>query len=218
MSLKSLTLGDDLHAYVVEHSTGLDNLARELADETRAALPDQAQMQIAPEQAVFLTILTRLIGARRAVEVGTFTGMSSLAIARGLPDDGQLTCFDISDEYTSVARRYWERAGVADKIDLRIGPAAERLKELPAEPVIDLAFIDADKPGYPAYWAEIVPRVRPGGAILVDNVLRGGRVLDPGDDAADSAIVRFNDLVRGDDRVELVILPIGDGVTLARRR
>lgn len=213
-----MTLSEDLHEYVVAHSSPVDGLARELAEETLRTLPGQAEMQIAPDQAVFLTILTRLVGARRAVEVGTFTGMSSLAIARGLPEDGRLTCFDISDEYTSVARRYWERAGLAERIELRLGPAAERLRELPEEATIDLAFIDADKPGYPAYWAEIVPRVRRGGAIVVDNTLRGGRVLAPGDSETDTAIVRFNDLVRADERVELVVLPIGDGVTLARKR
>ncbi|WP_213453023.1 O-methyltransferase [Rhizomonospora bruguierae] len=218
MSRKSLTLSAELHEYVVAHSTPLDPLARDLVEETWAALPRQAGMQIAPEQSVFLTILTRLLGVRRAVEVGTFTGLSSLAIARGLPEDGQLICFDISEQYTSVARRYWERAGVAERIELRLGAAAQRLRELPEEPTIDLAFIDADKPGYPAYWAEIVPRVRRGGAILVDNTLRGGRVLDPAGDETDSAIVRFNDLAREDDRVELVVLPLGDGVTLARKR
>jgi caffeoyl-CoA O-methyltransferase len=128
-----------------------------------------------------------------------------------------LICFDISEEYTRVARRYWERAGVADRVELRLGPAAERLRELPADPVVDLAFVDADKEGYPTYWAELVPRMRPGGVIVVDNVLRGGRVLDP-QSAADRAIVDFNTLVAGDDRVEAVLLPVADGITVARRR
>ena len=145
--------------------------------------------------------------------------MSSLAIARGMADGGRLTCFDISDEYTSVARRYWERAGVADRIDLRIGPAAERLRELPAEPYLDLAFIDADKGGYSTYWAELVPRVRPGGLLVVDNVLWHGTVVDPpASDPNAQVLAQFNTEVAADDRVDLVMLPIGDGLTLARRR
>ena len=217
MSPKTFTLSDELHRYVVAHGSEPDDIARDLIAETRAALPDEAGMQIAPEQAAFLTLLTRLVGVRTAVEVGTFTGFSSLAIARGLADGGRLICFDISEEYTRVARRYWERAGVADRVELRLGPAAERLRELPADPVVDLAFVDADKEGYPTYWAELVPRMRPGGVIVVDNVLRGGRVLDP-QSAADRAIVDFNTLVAGDDRVEAVLLPVADGITVARRR
>jgi caffeoyl-CoA O-methyltransferase len=143
--------------------------------------------------------------------------MSALAIARGLADGGRLTCFDISEEYTSVARRYWERAGVADRIDLRIGPAAERITELPAEPHIDIAFVDADKTGYPTYWAELVPRMRPGGVIAIDNVLRGGRVVNPSTEA-DKVVVAFNEQVRDDDRVDAILLPLADGLTLARRR
>lgn len=217
MTLKTMQMTADLQAYVVAHGTPPDEIVQDLIDETRAALPENAEMQVAPEQAALLMFLTKLIGARQAVEVGTFTGLSSLSIARGLPADGKLTCFDISDEYTSVARRYWERAGVADRIELRIGPAADRLKELPVEPHLDLAFIDADKPGYPAYWAEIVPRMRQGGLILVDNVLRYGRVLAPANEG-DHAIAKFNEQVMGDDRVDQVLLPIADGLTLARRR
>ena len=152
--------------------------------ETRPRCRDMRELQIAPEQAPFLTFLTRLLGARQAVEVGTFTGLSSLAIARGLPPDGRLICFDMSEEFTVIARRYWERAGLADRIDLRLGPAADTLAALPDEPHLDLAFIDADKTGYPMYWAELVPRMRPGGVIVVDNVLRGGQVLAPEDPEA----------------------------------
>jgi caffeoyl-CoA O-methyltransferase len=174
-------------------------------------------MQVSPEQAAFLRLLTSLMGARRAVEVGTFTGLSSLSIARGLADGGHLTCFDISEDFTAVARRYWHQAGVDDRIDLRIGSAAERLQELPVEPYLDLVFIDADKPGYPAYWNELVPRVRPGGIILVDNVLWSGRVVHP-ESETDRAIAAFNDLALRDHRVELVILPIADGLTMARKK
>lgn len=217
MSTKSLALTDELHTYLVEHGSPPDRVSRELIAETVAVLPDLAGMQVAPEQAAFLTFLTRLIGVRHAVEVGTFTGLSALAIARGLQPGGRLTCFDISDEYTAVARRYWAEAGVADRIDLRLGPAAETLRTLPGEPHLDFAFIDADKTGYPAYWTELVPRMRPGGVVAVDNVLRGGRVLAPRNDG-DRAIVDFNDLAVADERVDVVMLPIADGLTLARRR
>lgn len=217
MTTKSIPLTEDLHAYLVAHGSPPDTIMQELIEETRAALPDDARMQVAPEQAAFLTFLTRLLGARRAVEVGTFTGLSSLAIARGLADGGRLTCFDISEEYTGVARRYWARAGVDDRIDLRIGPAGETLRELPHEREIDFAFIDADKSGYPIYWSELVPRMRPGGVIAVDNVLRGGRVIAPGN-ADDRAIAAFNDEVLADVRVDAVMLPVADGLTLARVR
>jgi caffeoyl-CoA O-methyltransferase len=217
MSPKTLNLTDELHDYVVANGSTPDPVAQDLIEETRLALPNQAQMQVAPEQAALLTFLTRLIGARSAVEIGTFTGFSALAIARGLPDDGQLICFDISEDYTSIARRYWDRAGVASRVELRIGPAAERLTELPHTPTIDLAFIDADKRSYPRYWAEVVPRLRPGGLVLVDNVLRNGRVLNP-ETEDDLAIVKFNDAVRADERVEAFLLPIADGVTIARKR
>jgi caffeoyl-CoA O-methyltransferase len=217
MTTKSVPLTDELHNYLVAHGSPPDEVARDLYAETTATLPDDAGMLIAPEQGAFLTFLTRLLGVRRAVEVGTFTGMSSLAIARGLPADGRLTCFDISDDFTSIARRYWDRAGVADRIELLIGPAAERLRSLPIEPHLDLAFIDADKTGYPVYWAELVPRMRPGGVLVVDNVLRNGRVLAPRNED-DRAIAAFNDAVVADERVDIVMLPIADGLTLARRR
>ena len=217
MTTKPLPLTPELHAYLVAHGSAPDEIVRELAEETRAVLPAEAVMQVAPEQAAFLTFLTRLLGVRQAVEVGTFTGLSSLAIARGLADGGRLTCFDVSEEYTGVARRYWERAGVRDRIELRIGPAAETLRELPRERYLDFAFIDADKVGYPIYWDELVPRMRPGAVIAVDNTLRDGRVLAPRN-ADDRAIAAFNDAVVADVRVEAVMLPIADGVTLARVR
>ncbi|WP_435586669.1 O-methyltransferase [Micromonospora aurantiaca (nom. illeg.)] len=217
MTTKPLPLTPELHAYLVAHGSAPDEIVQELAEETRAALPSEAVMQVAPEQAAFLTFLTRLLGVRQAVEVGTFTGLSSLAIARGLAEGGRLTCFDISEEYTGVARRYWQRAGVQDRIELRIGPAAETLRELPRERYLDFAFIDADKVGYPVYWDELVPRMRPGAVIAVDNTLRDGRVLAPRN-ADDRAIAAFNDAVIADVRVEAVMLPIADGVTLARVR
>ncbi len=217
MTTKSIPLTSELHAYLVAHGGPPDEVMLDLIEETRTHLPEDAKMQVAPEQAAFLTFLTRLLGARRAVEVGTFTGLSALAIARGLTEDGQLTCFDVSEEFTGIARRYWTRAGVEERVRLRIGPARETLRELPADRHLDFAFIDADKVGYSAYWAELVPRMRPGGVIAVDNVLRDGRVLAPQDDA-DRAIAAFNDEVLADARVDPVMLPIADGLTLARVR
>lgn len=217
MTAKTLSMPDELHAYLVAHGSAPDPLVADLIAETRSALPDRARMQVAPEQARFLTVFTQILGARHAVEVGTFTGLSSVSIARGLPADGRLICCDVSAEFTNIARRYWVRAGVADQIELRLGPAAETLRAMPQEPHIDLAFIDADKTGYPTYWAELVPRMRPGGVLLVDNVLRHGRVLGP-TDADDEAMIKFNDLVLADDRVESVMLPLADGVTMARRK
>ncbi|MEU4213776.1 O-methyltransferase [Actinoplanes sp. NPDC026623] len=217
MTYKGLSVTAELHEYLLSRSTPPDEITADLIAETRAVLPGDAVMQVAPEQAAFLRLLTGLIGVRNAVEVGTFTGLSSLSIARGLADGGRLTCFDISEEFTGIARRYWKRAGVDDRVELRIGPAAERLRELPAEPHLDLVFIDADKGGYPSYWNELVPRVRPGGVLLVDNVLWSGEVVDPRDENG-RAVAAFNDVARDDDRVELVILPIADGLTMARRR
>jgi caffeoyl-CoA O-methyltransferase len=217
MSFKTIGLSEELHDYVVAHGAEPDAIVADLVAETRASLPADAQMQIAPEQAPLMTLLARISGARYAVEVGTFTGLSSIAIARGLPADGKLVCCDVSERFTDIARRYWERTGLADRIELRLGPAADTLKAMPAQPHIDLAFIDADKTGYPVYWAELVPRMNPGGVILVDNVLRHGRVLDPVDES-DHAIVAFNDMVLADERVDAALLPIGDGLTLARRK
>lgn len=219
MTGKYVALTDPLYAYLAAHTTPLDEVAAELMAETRDRLPAAAGMLTSPDQATLLTLLTRVVGARRAVEVGTFTGFSALALARGLAPDGHLLCCDVSEEYTAVARRYWARAGVADRIELRIAPAIETLRSLPDEPYLDLAFIDADKAGYPDYWAELVPRLRPGGILLADNVLQDGRVVDPDDTAASTTAIRaFNDLVRADDRVDVVLLPVADGLTLARRR
>ncbi|MEO3890692.1 O-methyltransferase [Nonomuraea sp. B5E05] len=217
MSPKTFTLSDELHAYVVAHGSEPDEVAKRLTTETRERFPDDAGMMISPEQARFLTLITKVSGAERAVEVGTFTGYSSLAIARGLPPGGKLTCFDSSAEYTHVARRFWDEAGVSDRIELRVGWAENTLRELPPEREIGLAFIDADKAGYKLYWKEIVSRMRPGGLVFVDNALRGGRVLHPGDSADVRAVVEFNAMAREDDRVEIVLLPIGDGLLMARR-
>jgi caffeoyl-CoA O-methyltransferase len=217
MSKKTIGLSDELHAYVVAHSAAPDPLVAELIEETQTKLPDVAQLQIAPEQAPFMTLMTQMIGVHKAVEIGTFTGLSALAIARGLAPGGTLVCCDISEDYTNIAQRYWARAGLADRIDLRIGPALETLRAMPTDPHVDLAFIDADKTGYPDYWAEIVPRIRAGGVILIDNVLRGGRIVLPPANADDATMAEFNDIVTADKRVTSMIVPIADGVTLARK-
>ena len=206
MSFEPLPLTPELHAYLLEHSTAPDDVVADLIAETRSTMPGNASMQIGPEQAAFMRMLTSVMGVRQAVEVGTFTGLSALSIARGLADGGRITCFDVSEEYTAVARRYWKRAGVEDRIELRIGPAAERLAELPDEPYLDLVFIDADKESYPTYWNALVPRVRRNGLILVDNTLWSGEVVDR-QSASGRVMAQFNDLALADERVELVILP-----------
>jgi caffeoyl-CoA O-methyltransferase len=211
-------LSPELHAYVVEHSEPVDEVLADLAEETARLFPDHRGMQIGPEQGAFTTMLTRICGAREVVEIGTFTGYSSICFARGLPEGGRLLALDVSEEWTSVARRYWERAGVADRITLRLGPALESLRELPEEPRFDLAFVDADKEGYVGYWEELVPRVRSGGLILADNTLSHGRVVDrENTSSAVRGIRDFNDRLVADERVTQVLLPIGDGLTLARK-
>ncbi len=215
---KSFFLSPEISEYLIAHGTHPDDVQQRLIAET-AQLGRISGMQISPEQGAFMTVLTRLVGARRAIEVGTFTGYSALCIARGLPDDGGLLCCDVNEEWTAIGRRYWQEAGVGHKIELRLGPALETLTALSTEPMWDLAFVDADKPNYRSYYEEVLSRLRQGGVVLVDNVLWGGRVVDP--DPADdnlSAILEFNDFVAGDDRVDVVMLPIGDGLTLARKR
>jgi caffeoyl-CoA O-methyltransferase len=207
----------EINDYLLTHSEPADEVLRDLAEQTHRELGGQAGMQITQDEGELLTLLVRLTGARRAVEVGTFTGYSSICIARGLPDDGHLLCCDVSQEYTSVARRYWERAGLTDKITLEIGPAVESLRAQPAGETWDFAFIDADKAGYPAYVEEILPRLRTGGLMVLDNMLRDGRVLAPESDD-DRAIHALNEALVADDRVEVVLLPVRDGVTLARKR
>ncbi len=206
-----------INDYLLAHTEPADDVLRDLAEETHRALGGVAGMQITHDEGELLTMLVRLVGARNAVEVGTFTGYSSICIARGMPADGHLLCCDVSEEYTSVARRYWERAGLADRIELRLAPAVETLRTLPSEPHLDFAFIDADKVGYPAYYEEIVTRVRPGGLVVLDNMLRDGRVLDPQNDD-DRAIVAMNSTLVADERVDVVLLPVRDGVSLARVR
>ena len=215
---KSFTVSPELHDYLVSHGTPPDAVQQELIEETRR-LGGISIMQVAPEQGAFLTLFTRVLGAKRAVEVGTFTGYSSLCIARGMGSDGHLLCCDVSDEWTAIAKRYWQKAGVADRIELKVAPALETLRALPEEETLDLAFIDADKPSYPDYYEALLARLRPGGVILVDNVLWMGRVADPSaDDDQTRAIRNFNAKVGEDERVDRVMLPMADGLAFARKR
>ena len=217
MTPKGLGLSADVQEYLVAHGAGIDPIAQELIDIT-AELGGISRMQVAPEQGAFMTFLTRLLDVRFAVEVGTFTGFSALSIARGLAPGGRLLCCDVSDEWVSIGRPFWERAEVSGQIDVIIAPAAETLAGLPDDPPIDLAFIDADKRSYQVYYEEILRRLSPRGVILVDNVLWGGRVADPDadlDENPDTAHIRtFNAAVAADPRTAQVMLPIAYGLTL----
>ncbi|MBA3744810.1 O-methyltransferase [Sporichthya sp.] len=217
MSPRSSLISPALFDYVAAHAPEPDDVLRDLAADT-AAMGRVASMAISPDQGAFMGLLARLVGVRFAVEVGTFTGYSSICIARALGPGGRLLCCDVSEEYTDIARKYWDRAGVADRIELRIAPALETLSALPADEAIDFAFIDADKTGYLGYWEQIVPRLRSGGLILVDNTLWSGQVVDPADTSDDTVALRaFNDRVSADDRMESVLLPLADGLTVARK-
>jgi predicted O-methyltransferase YrrM len=218
----NLTLGlpDALHAYLLDVGVRESDLLRQLREET-AAMPEH-DMQIAPEQGAFMALLVELIGARRCLEVGTFTGYSSLCVAMAMPADGQLVCLDISREWTDVARRYWAQAGVADTIELRLGLALDTLDALIAEGLagtFDFAFLDADKDNYPAYADRMIALLRTGGLLAIDNVFWGGEVAEPEvDDASVRGIRSLNRLLASDERVSLAMVPIADGLTLARKR
>jgi caffeoyl-CoA O-methyltransferase len=220
MTPRSFLLTQELSDYVRAGSEAPDDVAAALVAET-AELAARGEapptFQIALEQGAFLQLLTRALGVRRAIEIGTFTGFSALCIARGLPADGTLLCLDRSAEWTAVGRRYWERAGIADRIELRLGDALPTLRELPAEESFDLAFVDADKTGYPAYVEELYPRMRANGVVLIDNTLRGGRVVAPETDD-DRAVAALNADLARDARWETVLLPVADGLTMLRKR
>jgi caffeoyl-CoA O-methyltransferase len=220
MTNRSISLTDSLYEYLLSVSLREPDLLRRLREET-AALPN-ARMQIAPEQGQFMALLVQLTGARRCLEVGVFTGYSSLAVALALPDGGRIVACDVSDEWTTVARRYWSAAGVAHKIDLRLAPALETLEGLLAAGEAgsyDFAFLDADKENYLRYYELALGLVRPGGLIVADNTLWSGRVIDPSNgEAATVALRRFNETVHTDDRIDLSLVPVGDGLTLARKR
>jgi len=207
-----------IRRYIVDHGLPPDEVVTDLVAETHRAVPDHAGMQIALEQGQLLHLLVRMIDARRVLEIGTFTGMSSLWIARALGTGGSLTCLDVSEEFTALARRAWDRAGVADRINLRIGPALDSLAAMGPDEIFDLAFVDADKPNYPSYLDAVVSRIRPGGLLVADNVLWSGRVVDDGDATASTQALRtFNRLVADHPDLESVMLPVSDGMTVALR-
>ncbi len=217
MAYRTAFLDEAVAAYAIDHSTGPDGIQRDLIEATRA-LGSPAQMQIGPLQGAFMTILARAIQPRLAVEVGTFTGYSALAVAKALQPGGRLVCCDISERWTAIARRYWELAGVTDRIDLRIGPALDTLRSLPPDPPIDMAFIDAAKTEYIDYYEELLARLSDRGVILVDNVLWGGAVADPDcDDETTEALRTFSAHVIADPRVIVAVLPVGDGLSLISR-
>jgi len=220
MSRRSLQMTDAILDYLVRHGVREHPQLARLREETAGLA--EANMQVAPEQGALLQLLVRLTGARRVLEVGTFTGYSSLAMALALPDDGRLTACDVSEEWTAVARRHWQAAGVGGRIELRLAPALETLTALLAAGEggrFDLVFLDADKENYPAYAALALELLRPGGLLMVDNVLWSGRVADPSAQDADTAGIRaLNSMLRDEPRVDLAMLPIADGLTLARKR
>ena len=215
---RSRFIAEEIVDYAGAHSSGPDEVQLALQDATQQRTGRAAGMQIGDDQAVLMEIIARAMGARRAVEIGTFTGYSALAVARGMGPEGRLLCCDMSEEWTAIAREYWDRAGVSDRIELRLGPGLETLRSLPADEQFDLAFVDADKSGYLGYYEELVPRLRRGGLLLADNTLQGGRVVDPqATDEATVAIRAFNEHVAADPRMRVVLLPIGDGVTFVQK-
>ena len=215
---KYTALDEDLHAYLVQHGTRQDDVLARIQAET-AAMGSISAMQIAPDQGAFMELLARAIGAQEALEIGTFTGYSAISIARGLAPAGRLLCLELSDEYAETAARNIEAAGVADRVEIITGPAAETLRKLPEREHFDFVFIDADKTGYPVYFEEALKRTRRGGLILLDNMLQDGRVLDPDpDDESTNAIVALNSKLARDERVDISMVAIADGITIARKR
>jgi predicted O-methyltransferase YrrM len=220
MSNRSLTLTDALYDYLLSVSLREPPLLLGLREETSAL--SSARMQISPEQGQFMALLVRLMGARNCLEVGVFTGYSSLVVALALPDDGRIVACDVNEQWTAIARTYWRAAGVDHKISLHLAPAAQTLDSLIAQGQsgsFDLAFIDADKVSYPGYYEQALELLRPGGLVVVDNTLWGGRVIDPKVSDEDTVAIRhFNDTLHRDQRVDVSLIPVGDGLTLARKR
>ncbi len=214
-------LDPKIYDYLLRHNPPVDDLTAQLVAETEA-MGDAARMQVGLDQAAFLGFMVGLLQARLVVEIGTFTGLSSLAMARALPPGGRIVCLDVNEEFTAVARRYWDRAGVADRITLRIGPAAETLASLDdweetAGRPIDLAFVDADKGGYPDYYRALTPRLAPQGVLIADNLFMNGGVTDPAPDPDAAAMTGFARRLRDDPGTETVLVPLGDGLSLTRR-
>jgi predicted O-methyltransferase YrrM len=220
MSDRRLQITDEIHRYLIAHSVREPEVLARLRAAT-VSLP-QAQMQIGPEQGQLMGLLARLIGARRCIEIGVFTGYSSLAVALALPEDGRILACDVSEEWTAIARRFWREAGVEHKIELKLQPATSTLEQLLAAGEAgryDFAFIDADKPSYDTYYELLLKLLRPGGLIALDNTLWSGHVADPNDRDPNTVALRvLNDKLHRDERVDLSLLPVGDGLTLARKR
>jgi caffeoyl-CoA O-methyltransferase len=217
--MKYTLMTDPLYDYLVAHGHNGDPVLAELAKETAAALGAISLMQIAPEQGTLMALLARAIGARNAIEIGTFTGYSAISVARALPADGRLICCDINEEWTAIARRYFAKAGLSDRIDLRIAPALDTIKALPADLTLDFAFIDADKVSYRQYYEALLPRLRPNGLILFDNVLWMGQVTDANSTSEDTRALReLNDFIAQDRRVQAVMIAVSDGLTVVRKR
>lgn len=218
MSYKTVPMTDGLYEYVLQNWLKEPQLLADLRDET-ARMPEGG-MQISPDQGQLMGVLTKLIGAKRALEIGTFTGYSAISVASALPDDGLLVCLDVSEEFTAVAQRYWKKAGLENKIQLVVGPAAESLQNLiedEDQADYDMAFLDADKPNYPVYFEACLQLVKSGGMILIDNVFRGGNVGVPDNHEEATEVARsFNAKVYQDDRVEIAVIPIADGLTICR--
>ena len=216
---KYIALTPQLYEYVVSHGHNGDPLLRELAAATAQRFAHVSQMQIAPEQGALMTMLARSIGARAAIEVGTFTGYSAICVARAVGPGGHLLCCDVSEEWTALARRYWEKAGVADRITLKLGPALDTLRGLAQGETFDFAFIDADKSNQIVYYEAILERTRAGGLILIDNVLWGGEVINPRNRTEDTRAIRqLNDFLAADRRADVVMLPVSDGLTICRKK
>jgi caffeoyl-CoA O-methyltransferase len=214
---KFISITPELHRYSVEHSSFRDGAVPEV-EQAGEDMGDLAAMQIAGDQAAFITILVAATGARRALEVGTFLGYGAIAIARGLPDDGKLICCELDEGYASRAREHLSKAGLEGKVEFRIGPALESLRAMERTEQFDFAFIDADKTEYIDYFEETLPRMRPNGLIMLDNTLRGGTVLDPGESEAGRVTAELNDRLAEDDRVDVALLGVADGITLVRKR
>jgi predicted O-methyltransferase YrrM len=218
MSKTITQIDDNLYQYMLDNWLREDALLRQLREET--ATLEMAAMQISPDQGQFMQFMVQCLGAKKIVEIGTFTGYSALAMAQVLPDDGLIICCDLSEEWTAIGRKYWRQAGVADKIDLRLAPALDTLDDLRANASghFDFAFIDADKSNYDSYFESCLELIRPGGVIAIDNVFWGGSVVDDSQQDEDTAAIRaLNKKLQGDNRVSLSIVPIGDGLTLARK-
>jgi caffeoyl-CoA O-methyltransferase len=214
---KFISMTPELHRYAVEHSSFRDGVVREI-EQAGEDMGDLAAMQIAGDQAAFMTIVVAAIGARSALEVGTFLGYGALAIARGLPDDGRLVCCELDEEYAERARRHLDKAGLAERVEFRIGPALESLRGMDAGEQFDFAFIDADKTEYIDYFEETLSRLCPNGLIMVDNTLRDGTVLEPGDSESARVTAELNDRLAKDERVDVSLLGVADGITLIRKR